>query len=105
MNVVLHDGGPAVIRVEFNITLVAIWDAHVKDMGKAVCGSSSSERLTQEVTSDMKFTDSRWSRQMGQTDKETLAMKVFLGNSSKLSWEQPWTEMENWKNILAIKWA
>ncbi len=40
-------------------TLVAIWDAHVKDMGKAVCGSSSSWSLTQEVTSDMKFRQQR----------------------------------------------
>ena len=33
-------------------TLAAIWDVHVKDMGKAVCGSFS-WGLTQDVTSDM----------------------------------------------------
>ncbi len=36
--------------------LAAILDAHVKDMGWAVCGSSSQSPM-QEVTSDMKFTD------------------------------------------------
>ena len=36
--------------------LAAIWDAHVKDMPRAVC-SSSSRSPTQEVTSEMKFTD------------------------------------------------
>ena len=40
--------------VQFNVSLAAIWDAHVKDMGKAVCGSSP-RSLTQKVTSDMKF--------------------------------------------------
>ncbi len=33
-------------------TLAAIWDAYVKNMGKAVC-SSSSGSLTQEVTSEL----------------------------------------------------
>ena len=37
-------------------TLAATWDAHVKDMGQAVCGSCF-RSLTQDVTSDMKFTD------------------------------------------------
>ena len=36
--------------------LVALWDAHVKETGKAVCGSSSRSQ-TREVTSDMKVTD------------------------------------------------
>ncbi len=37
-------------------TVAAIWDAHVKDMGWAVCGSSS-RGPAQEVTSDMKSSD------------------------------------------------
>ena len=37
-------------------TLAAIEDAHVMDMRWAVCGSSS-QSPTQDVTSDMKFTD------------------------------------------------
>ncbi len=44
--------------------LAAIWDAHVKDMGWAVCDSSS-QRSTQEVPSDMKFTDT-----LGATSKQ-----------------------------------
>ena len=36
--------------------LATIWDTHVKDMGWAICGSSS-QSPTREVTSDMKFTD------------------------------------------------
>ncbi len=36
--------------------LAAIWDAHVKGIGKAVCGCSS-QSPTHEVTSDMQFTD------------------------------------------------
>ncbi len=35
-------------------TLEATWDAHVKDIGKAVCGSSSSGSWAQ-VTSDMQM--------------------------------------------------
>ncbi len=35
--------------------LAAILDTHVKDIGKAVCGSSS-QSLIQKATSDMKFT-------------------------------------------------
>ena len=36
--------------------LAGIWDAHVKDTGKVVWGSSP-RSSTQEVTSDMKFID------------------------------------------------
>ncbi len=52
------------IRVEINVntiqynpisTQAAIWDIHVNDTGKAACGSSS-QSLTQEVTSVTKFT-------------------------------------------------
>ncbi len=35
--------------------LVAMWDAHVKDIGKADCGGSS-QSPKQEVTNDMKIT-------------------------------------------------
>ena len=36
--------------------LAAIWDAHIKDLGKAACGSSSWSP-TQNMVLDMKFTD------------------------------------------------
>ena len=41
------------------ITLVAVWDTHVKDMGKAVCVLLPIWSPTQEVTSDMKFGHTR----------------------------------------------
>ena len=36
-----------------------MWDAHVMEMGWAVCSSSSSWSLRQDVTSEMKFTDAQ----------------------------------------------
>ncbi len=56
--------------------LAAIWDAREKDMGKAVCGSSS-RSSTQEVTSDISSYAGLWEEE----SQTAFPMSLQLTNS------------------------
>ena len=72
-------------------TLAAIWDARVKDMGKVVC-SSTSQRLTYDVTGDMKFSRCHFNWSMNQSINRWLNELIdcwLIGKS--IDWSNNWS--------------